>query len=164
MIDTASQARGADDRDAAVSAKRRPGIAPTALRCRTDGATSVRGLRRHQRGGGGRARHRANSRPDSDGLVSERARLSADGKYLAVATLLGSGIGLARRSARARRCRPIRGSIAVVEMPDAAQLADYTTAVAENNHMTLRPDYRRRGTRRQMPRPRPCRPAPAILR
>jgi hypothetical protein len=33
-----------------------------------------------------------------------------------------------------------RGMVGVVELPDAAQLASYTTAVAENNHMRLASD------------------------
>ena len=64
--------------------------------------------------------------------------LSADGKYLAVATLLGPGSGW-QGEPRKRFVHSNRGSIAVLPVPDAAQLASYTTAVAENNHLPLGP-------------------------
>ncbi len=62
--------------------------------------------------------------------------LSRDGKYLAVSTLLGSGSGW-REEPRKRFVHSNRGSIAIVPIPDAAQLAGYSTAVAENNHLAL---------------------------
>ncbi len=62
--------------------------------------------------------------------------VSPDGKRLAVTSLLGPGS--AWRDAPAKRfVHSYRGSVAVIDMPDAAQLASYTTAVAENNHMRL---------------------------
>lgn len=58
------------------------------------------------------------------------------GTHLAVTSLLGAGS--AWRDAPAKRfVHSYRGSVAVIEMPDAAQLASYTTAVAENNHLRL---------------------------
>ncbi|MBM3763104.1 MAG: bifunctional YncE family protein/alkaline phosphatase family protein [Acidobacteria bacterium] len=58
------------------------------------------------------------------------------GKHLAVTSLLGPGS--AWRDAPSKRfVHSYRGSAAVIELPDAAQLANYTTAVAENNHLRL---------------------------
>ncbi len=64
--------------------------------------------------------------------------LSADGKHLAVATLLGAGSGW-RDEPRKRYVHAYRGSVAVLEVPGEAQLASYSTAVAENNHLAARP-------------------------
>ena len=61
--------------------------------------------------------------------------LSADDKYLAVGTLLGPGSGW-REEPRKRFVHANRGSVAVLPVPDAAQLASYTGAVAENNRLT----------------------------
>jgi YVTN family beta-propeller protein len=65
--------------------------------------------------------------------------LSPDGKYLAVATLLGAGSGADNRG---RYVHANRGSVHVLPIPDRGQLASYTTAVAENNHMALAPAQR----------------------
>jgi YVTN family beta-propeller protein len=62
--------------------------------------------------------------------------LSPDGASLAVATLLGVGSG-SRETPRDRYVHSYRGSVAVIPLPDAAQLASYTTAVAENNRLSL---------------------------
>ncbi|MEO8592147.1 MAG: hypothetical protein ABI759_02395 [Candidatus Solibacter sp.] len=62
--------------------------------------------------------------------------LSPDGKYLAVSTLLGVGPGSREgQSANRREVKANRGTVHVIPVPDAAQLANYTTAVVENNHM-----------------------------
>lgn len=62
--------------------------------------------------------------------------LSSDGLKLAVGSLLGAGSGW--REAPAKRfVHANRGMVSVVELPDAAQLASYSTAVAENNHLRL---------------------------
>jgi YVTN family beta-propeller protein len=63
--------------------------------------------------------------------------ISNDGRHLAVSTLLGIGSG-SRRDSRIKAVGAVRGTVHVVEVPDDAQLASYTTAVAENNHMTAR--------------------------
>ena len=60
--------------------------------------------------------------------------LSRDGRYLGVATLLGAGSGW-RDEPGKRFVHANRGSIAVLPVPDAAQLASYTAAVAKNNHL-----------------------------
>ena len=61
---------------------------------------------------------------------------SADGKWLAVSALLGVGPGW-RDAPGKRYVHADRGTIAVLPIPDAAQLASYTTAVAQNNRMQL---------------------------
>jgi DNA-binding beta-propeller fold protein YncE len=64
---------------------------------------------------------------------------SADGKYIAVTTLLGVGSGARGEDPKRRFAHANRGSVSVIPVPDAAQLASYTTAVAENTHMRLGP-------------------------
>lgn len=59
--------------------------------------------------------------------------LSADGKHIAVGTLLGAGSGW-RDAPSKRFVHAYRGSVGVIDIPDAPQLASYTTAVYENNH------------------------------
>ncbi|MCC6859071.1 MAG: bifunctional YncE family protein/alkaline phosphatase family protein [Bryobacterales bacterium] len=68
--------------------------------------------------------------------------LSPDGKRLAMASLLGPGSGW-RDEPSKRYVHANRGSVNVVDIPDAPQLASYTTAVAENNRLTLAPAARR---------------------
>lgn len=78
--------------------------------------------------------------------------LSPDGKFLAVSTILGVGTGWKNApvhmlvdsagvkletSPTRRYVHSDRGTVHVIAVPDAAQLAGYTTAVAENNHMAL---------------------------
>jgi YVTN family beta-propeller protein len=63
--------------------------------------------------------------------------ISEDGKRLAVSALLGVGSGW-RDEPRQRYVHAYRGSVHVIETPDDAQLANYTTAVLENNHMTAK--------------------------
>lgn len=62
--------------------------------------------------------------------------LSADGAKLAVGSMLGAGSGW-RDTPAQRFVHSYRGMVSVVELPDSAQLAGYSTAVAENNHMRL---------------------------
>ena len=62
--------------------------------------------------------------------------LSADGKYLAVSSLLGVGSGW-REEPRKKFVHAYRGSVSVIPAPDAGQLANYTRAVSENNHVPL---------------------------
>jgi YVTN family beta-propeller protein len=62
--------------------------------------------------------------------------VSPDGKYLAVGTLLGAGSGWQNEPKR-RYVHANRGSVNVIDIPDAAQLARYTLAVSENNHLPL---------------------------
>ena len=67
--------------------------------------------------------------------------VSADGRWLAAGTLLGPGSGWQGEPSR-RFVHANRGSVSVLPVPDKSQLASYTTAVAENNHMTLGPAAR----------------------
>ena len=60
--------------------------------------------------------------------------LSADGRRIAVSSLLGAGSGW-RDAPSKRYVHAYRGSVSVIELPDRAQLASYTTAVWENNRM-----------------------------
>ncbi|HLJ45303.1 MAG TPA: alkaline phosphatase family protein [Bryobacteraceae bacterium] len=60
--------------------------------------------------------------------------LSADGKWLAISALLGAGSGWREQPSK-RYVHADRGSVAVLPIPDAAQLASYTTAVTINNRM-----------------------------
>jgi YVTN family beta-propeller protein len=62
--------------------------------------------------------------------------MSGDGTKVAVGSLLGAGSGW-RDQPNQRFVHSYRGSVAVVDMPDAAQLANYTNAVAENTRLTL---------------------------
>jgi len=63
--------------------------------------------------------------------------LSADGKYMAVGSLLGVGSGW-RDEPKSRFVHAYRGSVNVVEVPSPAQLANFTLAVSENNRLPLR--------------------------
>jgi YVTN family beta-propeller protein len=66
--------------------------------------------------------------------------VSSDGKYLAVGALLGVGSGEgATEGSPGRRARYVhanRGSVSIVTIPTAAELAAYSTAVAQNNRLT----------------------------
>jgi YVTN family beta-propeller protein len=62
--------------------------------------------------------------------------LSADGKRIAVGSLLGIGSGW-RDEPKKRFVHSYRGSVGVVDVPDSSQLAAYTRSVAENNRLTL---------------------------
>ena len=62
--------------------------------------------------------------------------LNADSSLIAVGTLLGVGSGQNDGPAR-RYVHANRGSVHLIPMPDAAQLASDTAAVTENSHMQL---------------------------
>lgn len=62
--------------------------------------------------------------------------LDASGKRLTVATLLGVGSGQ-KEGPTKRFVHANRGTAHVIDMPDAAQLASYTAAVGENNHVSF---------------------------
>jgi YVTN family beta-propeller protein len=63
---------------------------------------------------------------------------SADGKYLAIGSLYGVGSGEGTLAGqRARYVFAVRGSVHVLPIPTDAQLVAFTTAVAENNRLTL---------------------------
>ncbi len=65
--------------------------------------------------------------------------VSPDGKALAVGTLLGVGSGTGRPATlEGRYVHAVRGSINVIPVPSDAELAAYTTGVAQNNRLALR--------------------------
>ncbi len=68
--------------------------------------------------------------------VPNALAVSPDGRQLAVATLFGPGSGWSGEPKR-RFVHSYRGSVNVITVPDRNLLASYTTAVAENNRMTL---------------------------
>ncbi len=83
--------------------------------------------------------------------------LDASGTHLAVSALLGAGSGWREIPAK-RFVHANRGAVSVISLPNAAQLASYTTAVAENNRLRLAgsaPELERAGAsnRRAMPVP-----------
>ena len=112
------------------------GIAPTALQVSSDGKTLFVAC------GGINAVAVINT---ADGIVKgliptgwypNGLAIDPAGEYLAISSLLGAGSGW-RDAPKQRYVHSYRGSVSVVTMPDAAQLASYTTAVAENNRLRL---------------------------
>ena len=112
------------------------GIAPTALQVSSDGKTLFVAC------GGINAVAVINT---ADGVVKgliptgwypNGLAIDPAGEYLAISSLLGAGSGW-RDAPKQRYVHSYRGSVSVVTMPDAAQLASYTTAVAENNRLRL---------------------------
>ncbi|MEZ5401493.1 MAG: alkaline phosphatase family protein [Bryobacteraceae bacterium] len=83
--------------------------------------------------------------------------LSPDGRQIAVSTLLGAGSAW-RDEPKQRFVHSYRGSVHVIEAPSPSQLAGYTSAAAENNHMRLGPALG--GTVSGAPRPRAVPPVP----
>ena len=64
--------------------------------------------------------------------------VSADGRTLAVGSLLGMGSGTGMTGGqRGRYVHAVRGSVNVVDVPTDAELAAYTTSVAQNNRRLL---------------------------
>ena len=66
--------------------------------------------------------------------------VSGDGKYLAVGALLGVGSGTGTTDGSpgrsGRYVHAVRGSVSVLPIPTTAELAAYSTAVAQNNRLT----------------------------
>ncbi|MEO5511202.1 MAG: bifunctional YncE family protein/alkaline phosphatase family protein [Longimicrobiales bacterium] len=64
--------------------------------------------------------------------------VSSDGRFLAAGTLLGVGSGTGTTVGQtARYVHAVRGSVNVIEIPNAARFAAFSVAVAENNRLTL---------------------------
>ncbi|HEV8381485.1 MAG TPA: hypothetical protein VGQ29_07870 [Gemmatimonadales bacterium] len=67
--------------------------------------------------------------------------VSADGRTIAVGSLFGVGSGVGRPlGLTGRYVHSYRGSVNIIAEPTAADLAAYTTSVAQNNRLTLRTD------------------------
>jgi len=118
--------------------RRVPGVAPSALAVSPDGATLYVAC-----GGINAVAVVETGSRKISGLIPtawypNALALSADGKHLAVATLLGAGSGW-QGDPKKRFVHAYRGTVSVVPVPDEAQLDSYTTAVAENNHQSLGP-------------------------
>src|SRR5438552_6245435 len=65
--------------------------------------------------------------------------VSADGHTIAVGSLFGVGSGIGRPlGLTGRYVHSYRGSVNVIAEPSKAELAAYTTSVAQNNRLTLR--------------------------
>ncbi len=132
--------------------KKLPGVAPTALALSGDGATLYAAC-----GGLNAVAVLRASDGAMLGLIPTAwypndLALSPDGRYLAVSTLLGVGSGWRGDPAK-RYVHAVRGSVHVVPVPDRGQLASYTTAVAENNHLHLA----------AAPQPRTAKPQPVAI-
>ncbi|HEY2848887.1 MAG TPA: bifunctional YncE family protein/alkaline phosphatase family protein [Gemmatimonadaceae bacterium] len=120
----------------------RTGLAPTAVALTPDGATlfvalgGVNAVAMYDVRSAGAARLR--------GLIPTAwypttLDVSPDGSTLAVGTLLGVGSGTGRATTIVGRyVHAVRGSVNVMTMPTEAELAAYTTAVAQNNGLALR--------------------------
>jgi YVTN family beta-propeller protein len=111
------------------------GVAPTALAISADGGTLYAAL-----GGFNAVAVFATADGALRGLIPTawyptQVALTPDGRHLAVATLLGIGSGAELKDPSRRYVHAYRGTVHVVPVPDAAQLASYTMAVAENNHV-----------------------------
>lgn len=110
------------------------GIAPTALAVSPDGATVYVAL-----GGLNAVAVVDVTARRLRGLIPtawypSQIVLNGDGTKLAIATLLGVGSG-AQEQPAGRQVHAYRGSVNVIEVPDAAQLDSYTMAVAANNRI-----------------------------
>ncbi|HBY59564.1 MAG TPA: hypothetical protein DEH78_07055 [Solibacterales bacterium] len=116
-----------------------PGVAPTAVALSNDGASLYVAC-----GGINAVVVMATTRGGAiDGMIPtawypNALSLSPDGRQLAIASLLGAGSGWRQEPSR-RHALEHRGAVHVVDLPDKAQLASYTTAVAENNRMQIGP-------------------------
>ncbi len=64
---------------------------------------------------------------------------SPDGKTLAIGSLLGIGSGYPAEDPRRRFVHSVRGALQLVSIPSPADLANYTTAVMANSHLTELP-------------------------
>jgi YVTN family beta-propeller protein len=112
------------------------GIAPTALQVSADGKTLFVAC-----GGINAIALVDTSSAGIKGLIPtgwypNGLAIDPTGDRIAVSSLLGAGSGW-RDAPKQRYVHSYRGSVSVIAMPDAAQLASYTTAVAENNHLRL---------------------------
>ncbi len=125
--------------------ERQKGLAPTALALSPDALTLFVAL------GGANAVamydvSKAPARFTFTGLIPSAwypssLDVSADGKFLAIGALLGVGSGEGTTSGspdkRGRYVHAVRGSVNVLPIPSATELTAFSTAVAQNNRLTL---------------------------
>ena len=123
--------------------ERQAGLAPTALALTPDGRTLYVAL-----GGANAVAVYEVSTPRARllGLIPtawypSSLDVSGDGKFLAVGALLGVGSGEGATGGspgkRGRYVHAVRGSVNVLPVPSAAELAAFSVAVAENDKLTL---------------------------
>jgi hypothetical protein len=118
----------------ALSGQDTRGFAPTALALTADGKTLFAACGGLNAVAVIQTRDMAVAGYIPTGWYPNALSLSPDGKLLAIGTLLGAGSSW-REEPRKRFVHAYRGSVAVAPVPDEAQLASYTTAVWENNHL-----------------------------
>jgi YVTN family beta-propeller protein len=128
--------------------QRNAGIAPTAVAVSPDGARLYVTL------GGVNAVMVLDVAPGGSGASAASFRgliptgwypssvdVSADGRTLAVGTLLGVGSGVGKKGGKeGRYVHAVRGSVNVITVPSDAELSAFTTSVAQNNRLALRTD------------------------
>jgi len=122
----------------------RIGLAPTAVALSPDGATlfvalgGANAIAMYDVTAGRDARFRGLI---PTGWYPTTLDVSGDGRTLAVGTLLGVGSGTGRpQDLLGRYVHAVRGSVNVIPVPTDAELAAYTTAVAQNDRLALRSD------------------------
>ena len=121
------------------------GLAPTGLALAPDGRTlfvalgGANAVAMYDISGGGSSARLRGLIPTS--WYPASLDVSADGRYLAVGALFGVGSGEGKASGsmgkEGRYVHAVRGSVNVIEIPSAEQLVAYTTAVAQNDRLTL---------------------------
>lgn len=140
VIDTRRRTR---ERSIAIAPfrERKIGLAPTAVALSPDGGTLYVTL-----GGVNAVAVYALPGGQFRGLIPtgwypSSIDVSADGNTIAVGTLFGVGSGEGRTSGMTGRyVHSYRGSVNVIAVPTEAELAAYTTSVAQNNRLTLNTD------------------------
>ncbi|HEU0186189.1 MAG TPA: alkaline phosphatase family protein, partial [Blastocatellia bacterium] len=118
----------------ALSGRNMRGFAPTALALAEDGKTLFAACGGLNAVAVIKTKDMAVAGYIPTGWYPNALSLSLDGKSLAIGALLGAGSSW-REEPRKRFVHAYRGSVAVVPIPDEAQLASFTTAVWENNHL-----------------------------
>jgi len=121
--------------------ERKIGLAPTAVALSPDATTLFVAL-----GGVNAVAAYGLPRGELRGLVPTgwyptSIDVSPDGRAIAVGSLFGVGSGVGRPlGLTGRYVHSYRGSVNVIPEPSGAEIAAYTTAVAQNNRLTLRTD------------------------
>ena len=132
--------------------ERKIGLAPTAVALSPDGRSlfvalgGVNAVAMYDVSGGSAAAARLLGLIPT-GWYPNSIDVSADGKTLAVGTLLGVGSGQGQTSghpgAKGSYVHANRGSVNVIAVPTSGELLAFTTSVAQNNRLTLTTDAAR---------------------